>query len=104
MAEYSITVRLMLPFKRAMEEAEKALQAEGFVVINQNFLLGLGFVLGGIVLGGMNILSPVAAAMFHVSGSLLVVLNSFRWMRQGEDLQPHEPVGFPSLAAAGSGT
>jgi Cd2+/Zn2+-exporting ATPase len=73
-------------------------------VINQNFLLGLGFVLGGMVLGGMNILSPVAAAMFHVSGSLLVVFNSFRLMRQGEELQPHEPAGFPSLAGAGVGS
>jgi uncharacterized protein (DUF302 family) len=35
MAEYSIAVRLKLPFKRAMEEAEKALQAEGFVVITR---------------------------------------------------------------------
>jgi uncharacterized protein (DUF302 family) len=35
MAQYSISVRLKLPFKRACEEAEKALKAEGFVVITR---------------------------------------------------------------------
>jgi Cd2+/Zn2+-exporting ATPase len=59
-------------------------------IINQNFLLGLSFVLGGIVLGAMKYITPVVAAMFHVSGSLLVVFNSFRLMRLGEelDMQP----------------
>lgn len=55
-------------------------------VINQNFLLGLAFVAGGIVLGAMKYINPVVAAVFHVSGSLLVVFNSFRLMRLGEDL------------------
>jgi Cd2+/Zn2+-exporting ATPase len=55
-------------------------------VINQNFLVGLAFVAGGIVLGAMKYINPVVAAVFHVSGSLLVVFNSFRLMRLGEDL------------------
>ena len=59
-------------------------------VINQNFLLGLAFVVGGMVLAAMKVISPVAAALFHVSGSLLVVFNSFRLMRQGEELEPYE--------------
>jgi len=59
-------------------------------VINQNFLLGVVFVLGGIVLGAMKLISPIMAALFHVSGSLLVVFNSFRLMRLGEELEPHE--------------
>ena len=59
-------------------------------VINQNFLLGLGFVVGGMALGAMNYISPIVAALFHVSGSLLVVSNSFRLVRQGEELEPHE--------------
>ena len=57
-------------------------------VINQNFLIGLGFVVGGMVLGAMNCINPILAAIFHVAGSLLVVSNSFRLVRQGEELEP----------------
>jgi Cd2+/Zn2+-exporting ATPase len=59
-------------------------------VINQNFLLGLAFVVAGIVLGAMKFISPIIAALFHVAGSLLVVFNSFRLMRLGEELEPPE--------------
>jgi Cd2+/Zn2+-exporting ATPase len=55
-------------------------------VINQNFLLGLLFVVGGMMLAAMKFISPIAAALFHVTGSLIVVFNSFRLMRQGEEL------------------
>lgn len=58
-------------------------------VINQNFLLGLSFVLGGLILAAMKYVNPVIAALFHVAGSLLVVFNSFRLVRQGEELEPH---------------
>lgn len=58
-------------------------------VINQNFLLGLAFVLGGMVLGAMKLINPIIAALFHVAGSMLVVFNSFRLVRLGEDLEPH---------------
>ena len=66
-------------------------------VINQNFLLGLAFVLGGMVLGALNYISPIVAALFHVAGSMLVVSNSFRLMRLGEELEPH--VQVPKTAA-----
>ena len=58
-------------------------------VINQNFLIGLGFVVGGMVLASLNYINPILAAIFHVAGSLLVVANSFRLVRQGEELEPH---------------
>ncbi len=58
-------------------------------IINQNFLLGLAFVVGGIALSSMKLIGPITAALFHVSGSLMVVFNSFRLVRQGEDLEPH---------------
>lgn len=58
-------------------------------IINQNFMIGLGFVLGGMVLAAMNVINPIVAALFHVSGSLLVVFNSFRLVREGETLEPH---------------
>ncbi|MCL4176809.1 MAG: hypothetical protein KJ072_03565 [Verrucomicrobia bacterium] len=48
-------------------------------------------------------INPVVAALFHVTGSLLVVFNSFRLLRQGEDLEPLAPkpaaVDTPTLAA-----
>ena len=61
-------------------------------VINQNVMLGICFVIGGLVLAAMKYISPILAAMFHVAGSLLVVFNSFRLVRQGEELEPHTPV------------
>ncbi len=60
-------------------------------IINQNFLIGIGFVLGGITLSALDFITPVVAAIFHVAGSLLVVFNSFRLMRLGEELEPHQP-------------
>lgn len=41
-------------------------------------------------LGAMNFISPIVAAVFQVSGSMLVVSNSFRLMRLGEELEPHD--------------
>ena len=61
-------------------------------VINQNVMLGICFVIGGLVLAAMKYISPIMAAMLHVAGSLLVVFNSFRLVRQGEELEPHVPV------------
>jgi Cd2+/Zn2+-exporting ATPase len=69
-------------------------------VINQNFLFGLAFVIGGLVLSALKYISPILAAMLHVAGSLLVVFNSFRLVRQGEELEPHTPV--PATAAKDS--
>jgi Cd2+/Zn2+-exporting ATPase len=58
-------------------------------VINQNVILGLCFVVGGLVLAAMKYINPILAAIFHVAGSLLVVFNSFRLVRQGEETEPH---------------
>jgi Cd2+/Zn2+-exporting ATPase len=57
-------------------------------VINQNFLVGIIFVIGGLVLAAMKFISPIVAAIMHVVGALLVVFNSFRLVRQGEELEP----------------
>ena len=62
-------------------------------VINQNFLVGLCFVLGGMTLSIMKYISPVLAAGLHVAGSLLVVFNSFRLVRHGEEFEPHHSPG-----------
>jgi Cd2+/Zn2+-exporting ATPase len=73
-------------------------------VINQNFLFGVMFVIGGLVLAALNYISPVVAAVMHVLGSLLVVFNSFRLMREGEELEPFAAASPapPSTPAAAS--
>jgi len=68
-------------------------------IINQNFLIGVAFVLGGMTLGAMKVITPVTSAILHVTGSLLVVFNSFRVMRMGEELEPHH-AAVPSSARA----
>ena len=57
-------------------------------VINQNFFFGVLFVLGGFVLAALKITSPIAAAVLHVVGAMLVIFNSARLVRQGEELDP----------------
>jgi hypothetical protein len=37
----------------------------------------------------MGYLNPIIAAMMHNAGSLFVVFNSARLVRQGEELEPH---------------
>jgi Zn2+/Cd2+-exporting ATPase len=59
-------------------------------VINQNFLIGILFVVGGLTLAAMKYINPIVAAMLHVAGSLIVVFNSFRLVRAGEELEPHQ--------------
>jgi Zn2+/Cd2+-exporting ATPase len=71
------------------------------VVINQNFLFGVLFVIGGLVLAAMKYINPIVAAILHVTGSLLVVFNSFRLIRHGEELEPYQP--SPSAPAEPSG-
>jgi Zn2+/Cd2+-exporting ATPase len=65
-------------------------------VINQNFLFGMLFVIGGLVLAALKYINPIVAAMMHVGGSLLVVFNSFRLVRHGEELEPYQPATLPA--------
>jgi Cd2+/Zn2+-exporting ATPase len=62
-------------------------------VINQNFLFGILFVIGGLVLAWMGYITAVMAAALHVIGSLMVVFNSARLVRQGEELEPFDAPG-----------
>jgi Cd2+/Zn2+-exporting ATPase len=57
-------------------------------VINQNFLFGVFFIIGGLTLAAFGYISPIIAAIMHNVGSLIVVFNSARLVRQGEDLEP----------------
>ena len=94
-AIHSATIALMnndlrrLPFLVKLSRQTRS-------VINQNFLLGILFVIGGLTLAALKYINPIVAAVLHVVGSLIVVFNSFRLVRSGEELEhyvapPPEP-------------
>ena len=60
-------------------------------------MIGILFVIGGLILAALSYINPIVAAFMHVGGSLLVVFNSARLVREGEELEPHlfdsEPAG-----------
>ncbi len=103
-AIHSATIALMnndlrrLPFLVRLSRQTRS-------VINQNFLMGIAFVIGGMVLAALKYVNPIGAAAMHVAGSLIVVFNSFRLVRSGEELEPfvavsREPEPVPGKAAA----
>jgi len=95
-AIHSATIALMnndlrrLPFLVRLSKMTRT-------VINQNFLFGVFFIIGGLVLAAMGYVNAIVAAIMHNAGSLLVVFNSARLVRQGEELEPfksgEEPEG-----------
>jgi Cd2+/Zn2+-exporting ATPase len=104
-AIHSATIALMnndlrrLPFLVRLSRQTRS-------VINQNFLIGILFVIGGLILAALKVIDPIVAAVLHVVGSLIVVFNSARLVRQGEELEPHlepaapEPPALPPARLA----
>jgi Zn2+/Cd2+-exporting ATPase len=86
-AIHSATIALMnsdlkrLPFLIRLSRSTRA-------VINQNFLFGVFFIIGGLTLAAFGYVNAVVAAIMHNLGSLLVVFNSARLVRHGEELEP----------------
>lgn len=82
-AIHSATIALMnndlrrVPFLIRLSHAARA-------VVLQNIGVGLLFILGGLFLSGAGRLHPIAAALLHNAGSLIVIFNSGRLMRRGE--------------------
>ena len=74
-----------LPFLTQLSRAMRA-------VVLQNFFLGVLFITGGMILASLGLLEPIIAAVLQVAGSLAVVMNSARLVRQGEHLtgETHE--------------
>jgi Cd2+/Zn2+-exporting ATPase len=87
-AIHSATIALMNNDLRRLPFLVK-LSRQTRMVINQNFLVGILFVIGGLILAALKFIDPIVAAILHVVGSLLVVFNSARLVRQGEELEPH---------------
>ncbi len=98
-AIHSATIALMnndlrrLPFLVKLSRTTRS-------VINQNFLFGVCFILIGWTLAAFGYINPIIAAVMHNTGSLIVVFNSARLVRQGEDLEPFKPA--TEDAAAGT--
>lgn len=88
-AIHSATIALMnsdlkrLPFLVRLSRATRA-------VINQNFLFGVFFIIGGLALAAFGYVNAIVAAIMHNLGSLLVVFNSARLVRHGEEFDPFE--------------
>ena len=54
-------------------------------IIHQNVAFGLLFVLFGIILSVFGWMGPIAAAMLHTLSTLIIIFNSARLLRAGED-------------------
>jgi Zn2+/Cd2+-exporting ATPase len=71
-------------------------------VINQNFLFGLLFIVVGLTVTSLGYIGPIPAAILHNVGSLIVIFNSARLVRKGEELEHFHPeVVEPPRAAPG---
>jgi Cd2+/Zn2+-exporting ATPase len=90
-AIHSATIALMnndlrrLPFLVKLSRTTRS-------VINQNLLVGVFFIIGGLALAAFGYLNPIVAAIMHNAGSFIVIFNSARLVRQGEELEPYQGV------------
>lgn len=58
-------------------------------VIVQNILVGAVFVVGGLILACAGYITPIVAALMHNVSSFIVIFNSARLVRFGENLSPY---------------
>jgi len=59
-------------------------------VIGQNLFFGMAFVVGGIILSVFGCLSPLLAAALHSLSTLIIIFNSARLVRVGEEISLQE--------------
>ncbi len=84
-AIHSATIALMnndlrrLPFLVKLSRSTRS-------IINQNFLFGTLFIIFGLTFASWGYINPILAALLHNAGSLIVVFNSARLVRHGEEL------------------
>src|ERR1019366_42626 len=89
-AIHSATIALMnndlrrLPFLVKLSRSTRA-------VINQNFLFGVVFIIVGLAVTSFGYIGPIAASMLHVTGTMIVIFNSARLVRKGEELEHFHP-------------
>jgi Zn2+/Cd2+-exporting ATPase len=89
-AIHSATIALMnndlrrLPFLVKLSRSTRA-------VINQNFAFGVCFIIVGLSASAFGYIGPITAAILHVAGTLIVIFNSARLVRKGEELEHFNP-------------
>jgi Cd2+/Zn2+-exporting ATPase len=89
-AIHSATIALMnndlqrLPFLIKLSRSTRA-------VINQNFAFGICFIIAGLSASAFGFIGPVTAAVLHVVGTFIVIFNSARLVRKGEELEHFHP-------------
>jgi Cd2+/Zn2+-exporting ATPase len=89
-AIHSATIALMnndlrrLPFLVKLSRSTRA-------VINQNFAFGVCFVIAGLAASAFGFIGPIVASILHVTGTLIVIFNSARLVRKGEELEHFHP-------------
>jgi Cd2+/Zn2+-exporting ATPase len=89
-AIHSATIALMnndlkrLPFLIKLSRSTRG-------VINQNFMFGVFFIIAGLTLASFGYINPIVAAILHNAGSLIVIFNSARLVRKGEELEHYHP-------------
>ncbi len=89
-AIHSATIALMnndlrrLPFLVKLSHSTRA-------VINQNFMFGVLFIIVGLTVTALGYIGPIVAAILHNVGSLIVIFNSARLVRKGEELEHFHP-------------
>jgi len=100
-AIHSATIALMnndlrrLPFLVKLSRSTRA-------VINQNFLFGICFIIFGLTFTASGYIGPITAAILHNVGSLIVIFNSARLVRKGEELEHYHPEPAPPARGTGS--
>ena len=60
------------------------------VIINQNLLFGMLFVFGGMILSIVGVMTPIWAAVLHAGSTIVIIFNSARLVRTGEELTLEE--------------
>jgi Zn2+/Cd2+-exporting ATPase len=100
-AIHSATIALMnndlrrLPFLVKLSRSTRA-------VINQNFAFGVCFIIAGLSATAFGFIGPITAAILHVTGTLIVIFNSARLVRKGEELEHFHPEAAKARHAHGS--
>jgi len=54
-------------------------------LVYQNLIFGIAFVIGGMTLAGLGLLSAIMAAILHNLGSFLIIFNSARLVKYGDE-------------------
>jgi Cd2+/Zn2+-exporting ATPase len=61
-------------------------------VIHQNLFFGVLFITGFEVLAGLGMISPVTGALLHMVAATIVIFNSARLVRFGEEIHAAKPL------------